>query len=127
MQLQDQLHEVPRTAVRTWLQVARLPGDPADFAAQVARRLPSSVDRTLLDELGRATDPEEGGAMAKRLNGEITLDTRDAKPAWLAISAVNGSYTPGATTMGFRLRRERRVSVSAMVTSQSHRLASALY
>jgi hypothetical protein len=36
-----------------WLKTTGLPGDPAEFAAQVARRLPASVDRSLLTQLGR--------------------------------------------------------------------------
>jgi hypothetical protein len=49
-----------------WLKTTGLPGDPAEFAAQVARRLPASVDRSLLTQLGRmAAGPETPGRVER--------------------------------------------------------------
>jgi hypothetical protein len=49
-------------SVEAWMNGVALPGDPAEFAAQVARRLPASVDRTLVDDLSRMpAGPEPAG------------------------------------------------------------------
>jgi hypothetical protein len=53
-------------SAEAWLKGPALPGEPADFAAQVANRLPASVDRSVLDGLGRmAVAPEAPGRFGR--------------------------------------------------------------
>lgn len=58
--------------VQLWLQSAGLPGDPAEFAKQVARFLPDGIDPTRLENLERVftrRQPSSRGARVQQLIG----------------------------------------------------------
>jgi hypothetical protein len=53
-------------SIEAWLNSTGLPGDPAQFAAQVAQRLPASIDRALVDRLSQmAAGPEPPGRVGR--------------------------------------------------------------
>jgi hypothetical protein len=53
--------------IEAWLSSPALPGDPAEFAREVARRLPDTIDRARLDHLNRLS----GRAPTPSLPGRI--------------------------------------------------------
>jgi hypothetical protein len=59
----DPLGSIP---VEVWLRQTALPGDPGEFAAQAASKLPPTVDRALLDRLSQLpTGPEPPGRLGR--------------------------------------------------------------
>jgi uncharacterized protein DUF4157 len=52
--------------IEAWLTGVALPRDPDEFAAQVAQRLPETIDRALIDDLGHLpAGPEPAGRLGR--------------------------------------------------------------
>ena len=66
--------------IEAWLNSPALPGDPADFARQVARRLPETIDRARIERLNRMSGQAPGQTSAIGRAQEVFERTAPGSP-----------------------------------------------
>jgi hypothetical protein len=66
--------------IEAWLNSPALPGDPADFAREVARRLPETIDRARIERLNRMSGQAPGQTSTMGRAREVFERTAPGSP-----------------------------------------------